>query len=229
GRLDDNEIPYRTRLGFHTRTDSSSIASDFPDYLPWHSVRNFIPDQDGFCKICGKDIQNSGFWCSDSCREKFLDEIQTHHVIRLMRKIRRLPICTCCGVYVTNDKWLIEQASLNNLPEVKNKRGHHLNYEEDETITVCASCHASIHHSDKEEFEEYKPEDEKKDARKCKLIPCSDCDGKTRVPVEYKDETGICYKCRQKREREKSKSKKIRSRGYPRYNADIACRDKFGM
>jgi len=77
---------------------------------------NFLIEN-GYCKFCGKDFFDEGYYCSEEC-EKGEEEIYQDH-------------CAVCG------------KDLN----FKNVINHHVNYKEEKTIPVCRSCHMKIHRS----------------------------------------------------------------------------------
>lgn len=74
-------------------------------------------DEDGYCKLCGKDFRDKGYYCSKECEKGISETYQGH--------------CAICG----------KDLNFNNFIN------HHLNYEEKKTIRVCRSCHAKIHKS----------------------------------------------------------------------------------
>ncbi|MBN2331038.1 MAG: HNH endonuclease [Candidatus Aenigmarchaeota archaeon] len=75
--------------------------------------------EDGYCKLCGKDFQADGLYCSKEC-EKADEETYKDH-------------CAVCG------------RSLDRRDVIR----HHVSYKEEKTIPVCRSCHLKIHKSQK--------------------------------------------------------------------------------
>jgi hypothetical protein len=92
----------------------------------------FIWD-DGYCRLCGKDFQDEGSFCSKLCKEKYKDTLKKP--------------CKVCKKKIPFFK------------EIK----HHISYFPEKTIFVHASCHNKIHKTNlyqhfkpsKEEIDKY--------------------------------------------------------------------------
>ncbi len=74
---------------------------------------------DGYCRVCKKDFQNDGEFCSKECEEIYYDSMKTP--------------CKVCGQKIE----LFEEVS------------HHTSYFPEKTIYVHRSCHNLIHKSNK--------------------------------------------------------------------------------
>ena len=89
-------------------------------------------------------------------------------------------ICQICGIKLTSDSKVI----------------HHLSYNGNETIIVCRSCHAKIHHSNK--YPDLKPVDKSSVQTKTCLRRCRICGNSYAVllntPWQYNYR---CPNCRQ--------------------------------
>ena len=103
---------------------------------------------DGQCKTCRNEIDYDGLFCSAKCETTF-------NQIKKARERRYEVKCRICGKKLDWGSDRIE---------------HHIDYEEDKTIDVCRSCHASIHAHNKEhpELAPTRPKKEKKPL----LFPC---------------------------------------------------------
>jgi len=108
------------RLSFdwsmHIREDPifESVSSTYID------EENAIFDwDDGYCRICKKDFQDDGEFCSKECEEKYYDAMKKP--------------CAVCGEKIE----LFEEVS------------HHVSYFPEKTIFVHRSCHNLIHKTDK--------------------------------------------------------------------------------
>ena len=152
--------------------------------------------EDGFCKMCGKDFQAAGFYCSEECRLKQIRE-------GLQKVISCSEKCAACEkTIISLEHEYIDIITY--LPELEDNIvrssviNHHLNYEEDITEVVCASCHAKIHFR---KTCKHKPVDIRpKEEQKYKLVPCSMCNGNARIKrgFDYTPYRIMCYKCRPK-------------------------------
>lgn len=69
----------------------------------------------GYCRVCGKDFQADGLYCSPRCQEADKD----------LAKVK----CRVCGKIL----------------ELSQAIEHHLEYAENKKILVCRSCHLKIH------------------------------------------------------------------------------------
>lgn len=182
GRLEKVGCP--VRLSFYEECE--------PDGLMFNA------EEDGYCKYCGKDFQDSGLYCSEECK------------LNARRKDLRgfadeSPICQACKRKIIDDKTIYDEI-MKLLPGMKDrivssrKVEHHTSYKEDITMTVCGQCHAKIHHR---EWCEYTPVDSPSPEKKYKIVPCSfGCGHNTRVKIDVTDPNNmICYKCKKKIER----------------------------
>lgn len=87
-----------------------SYDPDFSDYD--------LHGRNGYCCVCGKDMQRSGDYCSKLC-EKVMEDLW----------LGKAEKCQVCGEYF----------------HPADVVRHHISYEEDKTIKVCRSCHIRIH------------------------------------------------------------------------------------
>ncbi|MBU4501111.1 MAG: hypothetical protein KKA79_00850, partial [Nanoarchaeota archaeon] len=155
----------------------------------------FNEEEDGYCKNCGKDFQNNGLFCCKECEEIYEKKI-------LAKIINNAEICEICGKKIP-EFWLEGREKAEKMLNIKLPKGkidHHITYEEDETMVVCPSCHAKIHHSKDPKYDKYRPKDKRpKRKSQYKLVPCGLCKGKTRVPYDAdKDKKYLCYRCKKK-------------------------------
>ena len=200
GRLKEKECRVRLYVEYGD-DDDESTGYDGSDGF-WNERVNYGWEEDGYCKVCGKDFQDSGFFCSEKCALKVKFMEQRRYANNL---VDNAPICEVC-----NRKILANEYDYNVLvaiyPQYKDKCivsktiEHHTSYEDDITMIVCASCHAKIHQSN--EWCEYTPVDSRlKQHQKTKLVNCSCCNNKARVDYyASKDEieNAICSRCRSK-------------------------------
>jgi DNA-directed RNA polymerase subunit M/transcription elongation factor TFIIS len=71
---------------------------------------------------------------------------------------------------------------------------HHVSYSRDETIIVCESCHAKIHHSKDSALKAFLPEDKRPQKPKSEhLILCPSCQHNKIHPA-----SGTCRECKSK-------------------------------
>jgi len=163
---------------------------------------NYEWEEDGYCKVCGKDFQESGFYCSEKCALKVKFVEQRRYAKKL---VGNAPTCEICTMKILANEY--DYSVLVAIyPQYKNKCivskaiEHHTSYEEDITMRVCASCHAKIHQSN--EWSEYTPVDSRpKQHPKTKLVNCSCCNNKARVDYDASKndiENAICSRCRSK-------------------------------
>lgn len=116
--------------------------------------------ENGFCKFCNKDMQKEGIFCDVNCYEKFIQKKKKEYNDWLESRKIECPIC----------KKRVE-------PEQMHE--HHINYDEEDTILICSSCHTEItFHLDKyPKLKKYKPigkrdlngKKEKKFCKICKI------------------------------------------------------------
>lgn len=119
-------------------------------------------DEDGYCKLCGKDFRDNGYYCSHECEWK----AQRALIERVV------PRCSTCNrlIVVTNNEMKYFTDSEATVSEVIR---HHISYKDGKTVTVCASCHQKIHKSN--DFPELKPIDARPKGRKLKRRKCARC------------------------------------------------------
>jgi len=81
---------------------------------------------DGSCQLCGKEMDNSGLFCSKECEDIFaqLGELRSEEDLCECK-------CSLCGIPLDIFG--------------KNAIQHHVNYETEKTIWVCRRCHGKIH------------------------------------------------------------------------------------
>lgn len=104
--------------------------------------------EDGYCKVCGKDFQSDGYFCSDECKERW-------QLNEMLKELNSRPRCHVCGM------------PINPGDEVS----HHVSYKDDAVVLVHRGCHIKIHrtnsHPDlkpsKEDVEQHKNKKRKKD------------------------------------------------------------------
>jgi hypothetical protein len=101
------------------------LANEFWDCTEFENSSCMIDEDegfyywdDGYCKLCGKDFQQEGEFCSQSCSALFDD---------LFKKP-----CCACGLKMERRK------------EIK----HHVSYFPEKIVLVHASCHNKIHKTD---------------------------------------------------------------------------------
>jgi len=74
--LNDNKIPFRTH--FYRNLENELLLSDLLNVdlskydLEYDSIIIFESDIDGFCKVCGKDLQDYSLICSNKCKEIYI-------------------------------------------------------------------------------------------------------------------------------------------------------------
>lgn len=199
GRLKEKEI--RVRLYVEYSDDDESTGYDGCDGF-WNERVNYGWEEDGYCKVCGKDFQESGFYCSEKCafKVKFVEQRRC-----AKKLIDNAPTCEICKMKILANEY--DYSVLVAIyPQYKNKCvvskaiEHHTSYEEDITMRVCASCHAKIHQSN--EWSEYTPVDSRtKQHPKTKLVPCNCYGCKKKARVNYNAtkteiENAICSECK---------------------------------
>lgn len=141
---------------------------------------------DGYCLFCHKDLESNNFFCNDKCKNDYEDSHKNE--------------CKLCEKKLNWDEEI----------------GHHLNYGENVTITVCRSCHAKIHLSQDEEYADYQPVDKRpKKEKRYILPPCAGgCGKNAKVRMEEydPDKAYSCYKCNQQANRWVAKVKAEREK-----------------
>lgn len=169
----DNKIePYYYLRDKHfevTKTEANdSISEDiFEEYcskpVSFGSFNEPDPSKvDGYCKICGQDIQRDTLFCDRCFKIEYYKRKAKKVFDEYKNAISKIKKCYLCGknIYISKplnqkptdyefDKWL----SRYNL-----SKGviHHIEYQpEEKSIEVCIECHNAIHHTNK--YPELKP------------------------------------------------------------------------
>jgi len=146
-------------------------------------------DEDGYCKICDKDFQDEGKYCSEEC-ENIAKKRELAQYINLM------PFCEICKKRIINP-WHYEKVrDLLGDDLATISTAHHISYKEDITIIVCSSCHAKIHHSKDPKYTKYQPELKRPEKKSNYYTACEECGGKAKY--DKNSEHQICYRCKHK-------------------------------
>lgn len=145
---------------------------------------------DGYCKECGKDFQAAGRYCSDVCAKKALRR-------EAAKAVNQAPFCSICRQKIVGNSYVDMAAVLGiKLPGVRIR--HHVSYGRDETVIVCESCHAKIHHSKDSALKAYLPEDARpKKPKSQPLVLCPLCQRNKIRPT-----SGACRECKSKAKRQ---------------------------
>ena len=91
----------------------------------------------GYCRICGKDFQDNGLYCSDECK-KIADENKRIAFYKQFiitynpDKNKYLFLCQVCGKIIGSNPY----------------ENHHISYYPQASIPVHCKCHQKIHHTD---------------------------------------------------------------------------------
>lgn len=110
------------------------------------------------------------------------------------RKVKNVRQCLVCKGYFLHECCDYDFNDVLRLKLAKTPIVHHLNYDPEKTILVCASCHAKIHHSNNPKYDVFLPNDERSSLRgKFKFVKCFYCVSKVRIPFDA--EEGICLRC----------------------------------
>ncbi len=111
--LDELEIP--NRLSFFETCEPGGLFFGPEDEL-----------QDGTCKLCAKEFNAEGLFCSKDCEV-------TYSQLKEMRReeYKQQLKCAVCGQIL--EFWS------------KNTIEHHVNYKPEKVVHVCRSCHRKIH------------------------------------------------------------------------------------
>jgi hypothetical protein len=96
----------------------SSHSPYVDDAWQWDLDHIHLGNADGQCRMCLKDIDHCGFFCSEKCETAFKQLLE-------LRKEKMKWRCRICGT--TYDP--IE---------------HHIDYDDEKKIGVCSSCHGTI-------------------------------------------------------------------------------------
>jgi hypothetical protein len=121
-------------LNEHKIPNRFSFYGNYPHFDNTNSQEDTEPTGNGYCVICGYDMQKNGFTCSKNCEllEKRLHEYHSN--------------CKICDSELLNHGSGIE---------------HHTDYEHNITILVCPQCHARIHSKNNYLYAIYKPVDKR--------------------------------------------------------------------
>jgi hypothetical protein len=125
-------------------------------------------NEDGYCRVCGKDFQSNGQFCSSNCALESKKLELRHDIVTATQ-------CCVCHRFLIEDKKAYE-AILSLLPDEKDHIvysspvKHHVNYAENRTIDVCASCHIRIHRAD--DYKDFKPNDKPQPVNKERSCRC---------------------------------------------------------
>lgn len=105
-----------------------------PDELFFHG---FDESGDGYCRICKKDFQNDGLYCSPLCETEANNREKAEWYKYLLEESKKI-VCAIC----------------NRNPKIKDHENwyhlegfiqHHTSYSPEIKIAVCTSCHVKIH------------------------------------------------------------------------------------
>ncbi|UCE74595.1 MAG: hypothetical protein JSV56_02535 [Methanomassiliicoccales archaeon] len=160
-KLDNNECPYR--FSFYELDNIIELLYSLSDkekerFGDDHFINfHYFYDEEfpnGFCKRCGKDIKDDSYHCSEECREMEYRKI-------LAKTVNESPHCKVCKKKIIEygDKEMIKEEFGIVLPDKLIK--HHIRYDPEMIIYVCAPCHNKIHHSKDERLKSFLPEDSK--------------------------------------------------------------------
>jgi len=125
------------------------------------------PDTGGLCKECEKmPAKDENSYLCEKCEKKLSEEYR-----------KKWGTCRVCGKPI----------------EFKDEVTHHISYAPWIIVPVHRGCHSKIHAS--KEYPILKPTQKAPhEDRMEKLVPCSLCEGKARVPIEWEG-NAICSKC----------------------------------
>ncbi len=111
----NNKIPFR--LSFEFGTDES--FSELNLYIDIDIEEGIFDWADGYCRVCDRDFQNEGEFCSKECEEKFEEDLKHP--------------CRVCNKKINWGELVY----------------HHVSYFPVKEILVHRSCHNLIHKTDK--------------------------------------------------------------------------------
>ncbi len=184
----------------------AGIETDEHDYFDQY----LITIEDGFCKKCGLDFKDDGFYCGE-CAKEVEREKEEQAGIRKGREFASLRVlydglvqsCQLCSIKLTNKSWLLSKFREYEIGPVDEMIPHHIRYSPPEIMMpVCRSCHAKIELGSDPEYTKYRAVDKRPPIgyrRKTKDVLCSKCGIKCRVDLGHPDdESYTCYKCRRK-------------------------------
>jgi len=161
-------------------------ALGIPSRLSFNEELFYEGADDGYCKECGDDFQAPGPYCSKECANKALRK-------QTAKAVNRSPFCSICKRRIVGEPFVDTATVLGTkLPRVRIE--HHVSYSRDETMIVCGSCHAKIHHSKDSALKAFQPEDKRpKKPKSVHLILCPSCQNNKIYPA-----SGTCRECRAK-------------------------------
>jgi hypothetical protein len=165
--------------------------------------------EDGFCKACGANFMDDGWYCPDCTTARELK-----HIEQLREKYVTISDICLCGAKLTKDGFLLNEFRKYEIGPAKELVLHHTSYNSNRTMPVCASCHNRIEHSSDPEFAKYRAKDKRPGrVRKTVDTVCFSCGENMRV---LKDEYQVgqsydCYRCQIKKKRERNNVE----RGHP--------------
>jgi len=111
--LDGVNIPHR--FSFYDECEPDGLFFGYEEDLA-----------DGKCKLCGKEFNRDGLFCSQEC-EKAHSQLEEMRQEEYEAEVK----CSLCGKQLN---WYGKDYVL-----------HHVDYQEEKTIPVCRSCHRKIH------------------------------------------------------------------------------------
>lgn len=201
---------------YENNEDDPSTWYDGSDGF-WNERINYGWIEDGYCKVCGKDFEDGGFYCSEKCA---LNVKLIEKRIYAKKLFDNAPTCEVCKMKIlaNGHDYSVLVAIY---PQYKNKcivskaiEKHHTCYEKDIIMVVCKSCHTKITQS--KEWCEYTPVDSRtKQHPKKKLVPCNcyGCENKARVnynATKTEIENAICSECKRRGRAPKPSDEKIK-------------------
>lgn len=118
--LGSNGIPHR--FSFYEECEPNGLFFGETEEMP-----------DGKCKLCGKEFNHDGLFCSEKCEKTYSELNRLREDVRARASEVK---CAVCGR--TLKSW------------GKDYVLHHVDYDEQKTIPVCRSCHPRIHSRQKD-------------------------------------------------------------------------------
>lgn len=143
-------------------------------------------DEDGYCIICGKDFQDDGKYCSEEC------EIIAKKR-ELAKYITSSPFCEICKKRIVKPEYYEKIKDILSEDLGKIETEHHISYKDNETITVCSSCHGKIHHSKDLKYNKYRPDSKRPINKSGYYTTCELCGKKAKYNENCEHQ--LCYKC----------------------------------
>ena len=165
-RLDAVNVP--TRQSFYMTQDFGGLLFD---------------DEDGFCRQCGRDFQESGAFCSDECKRAYEKQA-------LEKEMRNLKSCAACGEKIAPDReFSVRIKDMFDCDLPVGEIGHHLSYEADLKVVVCKRCHNRIHHGKKKDMAGLIPRDRPQKTSR-KSAKCASCGRRMAA-----QQSSLCRRC----------------------------------